>query len=234
RTFEALEKLTVYDNTSGQLIPFGYINEGQRYPIVSDYGDWWQVILGNRIGYVYKNSTERQFSKEDKYFTANTNAEIYDNRTGSLVKIGELKKGQSYQRIGDYGSDWHKIQFGNIYGYVYKPGTSVSTGKDTHNWNTHYSPQGRTFEALEKLTVYDNTSGQLIPFGYINEGQRYPIVSDYGDWWQVILGNRIGYVYKNSTERQFSKEDKYFTANTNAEIYDNRTGSLVKVGELKK
>src|SRR5699024_4685517 len=124
----------------------------------------------------------------DYFKVVTNNVTVYDNRDGMLKPIGSLEKGQVYPRIKDYGTDWHQIQFGNAYGYVYKSATIPDKGDILTNENSGHSPQGRTFEALEKLTVYDNTSGQLIPFGYINEGQRYPIVSDYGDWWQVILG----------------------------------------------
>ena len=35
----------------------------------------------------------------------------------SLVEVGKLKKDQVFQRISDAGN-WHKIQYGNIDGYV--------------------------------------------------------------------------------------------------------------------
>src|SRR5690606_24742227 len=166
RTFKALTDVIVYDNTSGSLVPFGVIDKGQVYPIATDYGNWWRVIYADRVGYVRKSEVETQFTKSDKYFRAEKNLPIYDNRTGTLIKVGEIEKGQVYPRVKDYGN-WHQIQFGNIYGYVHKNGTSPATGNEIKNLNTNYKNQSRTFKTLQAVTVYDNTSGKLVPFGKI-------------------------------------------------------------------
>src|SRR5690606_33584030 len=129
----------------GKLVPFGTIDMDVTYPIVSDYGNWWRVIYSDRVGYVRKSEVEVDFTKSDKYFKANENLPVYDNRTGKLVKVGELVKGQVYPRVSDYGN-WHRIQFGNISGYVRKADTSVATGKEIKNVNKSYKQQSRTFK----------------------------------------------------------------------------------------
>src|SRR5690606_40499933 len=130
-----------------------------------------------------------------------------------------------YPRVKDYGN-WHQIQFGNIYGYVNKNGTSPATGNEIKNLNTNYKNQSRTFKTLQAVTVYDNTSGSLVPFGVIDKGQVYPIATDYGNWWRVIYADRVGYVRKSEVETQFTKSDKYFRAEKNLPIYDNRSAKI--------
>lgn len=234
RFFEALDDVVIYDNSSGSLVPFGVIDKGQNYPIASDYGNWWRVIFSDRIGYVSKKQVDVQFTKSDKYFKTLRDLPIYDNRTGKLVKVGELPSGQVYPRVSDYGN-WHRIQFGDIYGYVHKPGTTLATGNEIKNLNTNFKHQSRTFTALEKVTVYENTSGNLIPFGTIDKGKTFPIVSDYGsNWWRIVYVDRVGYVNKGEVRVEVESSDKYFRAIRDTSVYDNRTGSLVKVGELKK
>ncbi len=35
-----------------------------------------------------------------------SNIPIFDNRTGSLVKVGELVRGQQFTVVKDYGANW--------------------------------------------------------------------------------------------------------------------------------
>ncbi|WP_229733703.1 heparinase II/III domain-containing protein [Compostibacillus humi] len=233
RTFTALKDVMVYDNTSGKLVPFGTIDKGQTYPIASDFGNWWRVIYSDRVGYVRKSDVQLGFTKSDKYFRADSNTSVYDNRSGSLKKVGELVKGQVYLRVSDYGN-WHRIDFGNFYGYVKKSETSPASGSAIKNENKKYKDQSRTFTALKDVTVYDNTSGKLVPFGTIDKGQRFPIAADYGKWWIILYSDRVGYIKKEEVKVQVKGTDKYFRVFDNLPVYENLTGSLKKVGELVK
>lgn len=46
-------------------------------------------------------------------------AVVYNNQGKQLTKMGTLVKGETYPIISDYGN-WHRIQFGEQYGYVHK------------------------------------------------------------------------------------------------------------------
>jgi len=235
KSFNAIENVTVYDNTSGKLVPFGTIEKGKEYKIASDYGNWWRIIFSDRVGYVRKSEVQLLFSQQDKYFEVlEDNLPVYDNRTGKLVKIGELKKGQVYPRVSDYGN-WHRIQFSDYYGYVRKDSTRPANGSLIKNKNSSYKSNGRKITPIQKITVYDNSSGKLVPFGVIEKGKEYKIASDYGNWWLIVYSDRIGYVKKSEAIAEFYKNDRYFEViKDNVPVYDNRTGKLVKVGELKK
>ncbi|MGG3682494.1 glucosaminidase domain-containing protein [Aeribacillus composti] len=235
KSFNAIENVTVYDNTSGKLVPFGTIEKGKGYKIASDYGNWWRIIFSDRVGYVRKSEVQLLFSQQDKYFEVlEDNLPVYDNRTGKLVKIGELKKGQVYPRVSDYGN-WHRIQFSDYYGYVRKDSTRPANGSLIKNKNSSYKSNGRKITPIQKITVYDNSSGKLVPFGVIEKGKEYKIASDYGNWWLIVYSDRIGYVKKSEAIAEFYKNDRYFEViKDNVPVYDNRTGKLVKVGELKK
>lgn len=240
QTFTALRNVIIYDNLtiSGKLTPFGTIEKGQTYHIVSDYGNWWRVIYSDRVGYVSKRDVILQLPANENYFKVERdNLEVYDNRSGSLVKVGELSKGQVYPRVSSYGANWHRIQFNNFYGYVETKHTSAASGLEIKNENTQFKHGVRTLITKSDLTIYDNTTvpGELTPFGTIQKGTSYQIVSDYGNWWRVIYADRIGYVSKNSVQVSFLSGDKYFEVLTEKlPVYDNRTGSLIKVGELVK
>ena len=234
--YKANKNVTVYDNTSGSLVAFGEINKNQLFTIATDYGNWWRLIFLDRVGYVRKSEGELQHASFNNYFKADRDTAIYDNRgSGPLKKVGEVTEGQAYEIVNDYGN-WHRIQFGDIYGYVKKFDTTPDNGSSIKNKNTSYKQSSRDFQTLQNVTVYDNASGKLVPFGKLDENTVFPIAADYGNWWRIILNDRVGYVRKAEVQAEFQKGDKYFRVHKNdLPIYDNRqTGPLKKVGSLQK
>lgn len=232
--FQTIANAIVYDNTSGNLVPFADVKEGVTYPIVSDFGGWYRISLAGRIGFINKNHVQRTFTRDDRFFEVTSNElPIYDNRTGSLVKVGTVNKGQVYPRVRDYGN-WHEVKFGNHYGYVSKNGTSPATAQSIRNQNDKMNNSNLNVTMLRNSIVYDNTSGSLVRFATLEEGLTYPVISEYGNWYRIDVAGRIGYVSKNNVERSFKATDRYFTTLQDMPIYDNRTGSLVKVGTLEK
>ncbi|QOY37104.1 L,D-transpeptidase [Anaerobacillus isosaccharinicus] len=198
RTITPMNDAVVYDNTSGSLVPFATLSKDISYPIVADYGpNWYEVVVAGRVGYIYKISTDRS----KKYFKTNETVSVYDNSTGTLVKVGELVEGQVYQIYSDYGN-WHQIEFGNGYGYVYKLATSVADSSNLKNINTNYTNSGKTFKTINDAMIYDNSSGSLVPFARITNGEIYPIVSDYApNWYRVLVAGRVGYIHKKDVEQ---------------------------------
>ena len=231
RTITALQDAPVYDNTSGSLVEFGKLTKGAEISIASDYGNWWRVIYSGRIGYINKSVVKANFQSGDKYFRVISNdTPVYDNRTGKLVKIGDLTKGQIYPISRDYGN-WWRIQFSNYYGYVHKDNTEYAPN-NLKNINKRYKNHSRTVVPYNDIPVYDNTSGKLVKYGTIKKGVTYHIATDYGNWWRIIYADRVGYIAKSDVKANFVSSDRYFTANSNLPIYDNRSGKLVKVGEV--
>lgn len=234
-SFTTLEDTPIYDNSTGELVEFGTIKNGESYPIVSNYGNWWRIVFADRVGYVSKSKVREEFTGgEDHFSVVVNNLPIYDNRTGKLIKIGTLTKGQTYEVVSDYGN-WHRIQYNNHYGYVSKSGTEPSSENEIKNRNTKYNHSDRTFYALNDIAVYDNSSGSLVEFGTIDKDQSYYIASDYGNWWRIVFADRVGYVKKDKVRLNFFNTDDYFKTQVDKlAVYDNSGASLVKIGELRK
>jgi mannosyl-glycoprotein endo-beta-N-acetylglucosaminidase len=233
-TFTALVDLPVYDNSTGSLVRFATIKQGQVYPILRDYGNWYEISFAGRIGYVYKAGLRVDFKSSDRYFRVITDyLTVYDNSTGKLVKVGTLEKGQEFPRIKDLGN-WHQIKFGTGYGYVWKGSTEPSNGSSIKNLNS-LTPTSQTFTAIVDLPVYDNSSGSLVRFATIQKGVRYPILKDYGNWYVVDVLGRTGYVHKKGLKLPFTNEHRYFEVlQDRLPIYDNSTGQLIPVAYLQK
>ena len=222
----------VYDNSSGSLVQIGTLDKGVKVTIVQDYGNWWRILLGDRVGYINKSNTRLEFIMHDEYFKVlNDNTPIYDNRSGRLVQIGELERGQVFPRVSDYGN-WHRVQFGDYYGYVNKQNTTALTNTIAQNEIGNVSLDSRKLIALTDTIVYDNSNSTLTPIGTITEGTEIKPIRRYGsNWWEINYLNRKAYVSSSFVKSSFLPGDKYFKVHGNANIYDNRTGKLVKVGE---
>ena len=233
RAFTTETDVTVYDNSSGALVPFAEILEGKETSIIRDYGNWWEIAISNRTGYVKKSEVSVNFKPSDEYFQATEDdVTVYDNRSGSIVPVGTLEKGQVYPRVRDYGN-WHQIQFGDYYGYVKKSKTTLASGAGLKNEYNGNMNTARTFTALDEAVVYDNTSGSLVPFMTVKEGKEASIIADYGNWWQIIMSDRVGYVKKSETKASFKNTDKFFIAvEEDIPVYDNRSGALEQVATL--
>lgn len=138
------------------------------------------------------------------------NVPVFDNRAdGELAQVGTLVKGQTYKRISDYG-DWHRIQYGEHYGYVHQSSTKPSSSSKVGNLYNSYNNSSEKFIAGKEAIVYDNSGSSLVPFTTFREGEKYPIVSDYGNWYRVIAAGRIGYVQKTDVSGYFTADSSYF------------------------
>lgn len=227
--------LSVYDNSSGELVQFASIQPDTPYPIIEVVGNWYKVDVAGRMGYVYRPATSIIFDKEDKYFKVlDGPLTVYDNSSGSLVKVGVLEKGQTFERISDYGN-WHKIKYGNSYGFVWKNATIPSKSTKINNKNMNLTNSKREITSSAYLSVYDNSSGSLVKFAQIHPNVQYPIISTSGNWHKVDFAGRIGYVYKPATSLVFNESDQYFLVSTDdVPVYDNRSGEWKKIATLEK
>ncbi|NLP51815.1 glucosaminidase domain-containing protein [Bacillus sp. RO1] len=194
--------VSLYDNSTGSLILMGTMLKGTRYPIISQTSSWIKVDVGGRIASIYKPATRQEFKAADEYFQViQDRVTVYSNSTGALLPVGHLIKGQSYKRVSDYGNSWHRIKYGNGYGYVWKEATTVSTSSAVPKQNPGKENADRKFYTIDNLTVYDNSTGKLLPFGSIRFGESYPIIRDYSStWYEVDFAGRLGYVHKSATQ----------------------------------
>ena len=145
------------------------------------------------------------FSDNHRYMEVTEKVPVYDNRSGSLVKVGELLPGEEYRRY-EASSSWHQVQFGDFKGYVRKEGTKISNGQKITNEIDELSTYMRKAETKERLTIYDNSTGNLEPIATVEPGVTLGVIEDYGgSWIYVAVGDRLGYIRTASVEELYVK-----------------------------
>jgi peptidoglycan/xylan/chitin deacetylase (PgdA/CDA1 family) len=230
-----VSKVTVFDNSSGDLVPFASLEKGVSYPVIRQMGNWYEIDVAGRNGFIYKTGVERlSFDNSDRYFTVTSDQTgIYENSKGNLVLVGKLTKGQEYPRVSDYGN-WHQVKFGSRTGYVWAGDTKPSAGKSIKNFNSTQNSNQNVITNQEVI-VYDNTSGDLVPYAVIEKEISYPIIGQMGNWYKIDVLGRSGFVYKDSVRKTFSAGDKFFQVITEKlGVYQNQNGELVQIGTLEK
>lgn len=238
-----VDQLPVYDNSTGKLVQVGTLEKGQVFPRIKDAGNWHQIQYGNHVAYVLKRSTIPASGKNIKTgtqpkqiattVTTIADAPVYDNSTGSLVKMATIQKGRAYPIIQKDGN-WYKLVIAGRIGYIHKNVARMN-----------FKPSDRFFSVLDdQLPVYDNSTGKLVQVGTLEKGQVFPRVKDIGNWHQMKFGKGYGFVWKLSTEPASSSSVKNinslapsaqsFTTIVDAAVYDNSSGKLVKFATIKK
>ncbi len=233
RTFTALTNVEVYDNSSGDLIPYASIKEGVEHTIIKEYTSWYSVLVSGRLGFVRKSEVSTSFLQTDKFFEVTEDrVPVYDNSSGDLVEVGYLEQGESYPRIKHYTS-WHAVKFGHVTGYVRSSSTTPNDGKTITNLGNGKATS-TTIRPRWDSVVYDNTqNSKLVPFAVVKSNTTYKVVKEYTSWYSIEVAGRIGYINKSNAVKQFSETAQYFKAlNSSIPVYDNRSGTLVKVGTL--
>ncbi|WP_442597898.1 CapA family protein [Neobacillus sp. D3-1R] len=126
--FKTKEEVTIYDNSTGKLVPIGEMNANQVFTRIRDYGNWHEIAVGNRKGYVWEKSTTLLkeannvlFKKETSLgkITLNMDATIYDNSTKTLIPIATVLKGQTIEYTQKFGN-WYGVILGERKGYIHK------------------------------------------------------------------------------------------------------------------
>lgn len=220
---------TIYDNSTGSLIPIGTINENLLIDYISKSGSWYKVSYLNRTGYIYESAVIETDKGKLDYFYVNKDNLIV-NKPGKIA-FAKLEKGEIYEIAGS-NPNWYKMKIGQEIGYVWKDAvdaTSEKPPKETLNVGN-----GKLF-TLENVPVYDNSTGKLVKIGEILEDQKVNYIHKQGNWYQILFGNRIGYIYHTGVEIEFTNNIEYFKVNqSNVAIMARKNGELETIGVLKE
>ncbi|WP_404322678.1 hypothetical protein LG298_23760 [Cytobacillus firmus] len=233
-TFTVNEDSVIYDNTSGDLVPFAVMRKDTEYHFIKEYTSWLEVVIAGRSGFINKDNISREFTERTKYFeTVQSGLPVYVKKNGKLIEVAALNDRQVYPRVNDFTS-WHEIQYGKSVAYVKKTDTRPSSGNSLKNESNNPSSYTGSIEILARSEVYDNTSGSLVPYLAINQGEKYPIVREYGSWYEIVISNRRGFVHKENARKLFTSDTKYFEVQeNNTPVYKKENGNLTQIGSLK-
>ncbi|MDR4890035.1 SH3 domain-containing protein [Fredinandcohnia sp. QZ13] len=228
------DALVYEDLTSNPIVPFFTFKKGTTYSFIEKDGYWYKLQIGNLIGYVHQNNVNIVF---EDYIKTTLETPIYQDINLSNV-VGSIPQGSIIKRLGDENDNLHKIQFGDSIAYVQKYNTLPNEGKTVTNKASGSEGIQGYIQFKNDTNIYqDLTSNPLKSFVKINKGVSYPYIKKTGYWYQIKIGDLIGYVHQNNivdgkyvlTER-LSIYDSYNSA-VNAEYQRSGTIGTLHFGD---
>lgn len=154
------------------------------------------IVTSDTFATGKEDQKETQTYKDGAFIETIQDASIYDNSTGSLVKVGTLNAGAHFKITKDYGQNWVEIKFGESFAYISK--TAIKHSKNS------VKPQKANVETFlyskNKIKVYSSPSKNSTILGAIAAQNSYPVVSEQDNYAKVSLGGREGYVYKENVQ----------------------------------
>ncbi|MFS0689991.1 polysaccharide deacetylase family protein [Sporosarcina sp. 179-K 8C2 HS] len=161
--------------------------------LIISVGAIWVLIKTE--GRVFAQDTDRFVMKKEfeRVLTLDERQPIY-MKGAALTRIGEL---QADQPVAVTGEDevYYELRLGNMSVFVRKGEGTVERKKLTTVVQTE---RFAAVHALQKTAVYEGADLESSVIMEMEEGYRYPVVREEGDWFILTIGERPGYIHKQS------------------------------------
>lgn len=174
--------------------------QGDKLPVLAQQGDWYQVQVGNVKGWVANwlvtvqnapapapaNPAPASGSK-----VAIVTADSLNIRSGPGTSFGingNAKKGDRLPVTAQNG-DWHKVQVGNVTGWVANWLVSIHTAPSPAPAQPNNTASQVAVINADNLNLRGGPGTQHNVAGQVSRGIRLPIISRSGDWYQVRQAN---------------------------------------------
>ncbi len=145
-----------------------------------------RVFAQERDPFVTKRVFERVLTLQERQ-------PIY-MKGAALTQIGELEANQPVAITGE-DEAYYELRLGNMTAFVRKGQATVEKKKLSTVLHTERFAAVHT---LQKTAVYEDADLQSSVILEMEEGYRYPVVGEEGDWYILAIGERPGYIAKQS------------------------------------
>lgn len=185
----------------------GSLSKGSKVEIVEYKDGWYKIKYGSRYGFISSayiknsdgsdditNSGEKpSISNSKNGVVTATSLNIRSGYGSSYSKIGSLTKGSKVE-ILESKNGWHKIKYGNRFGYV--SGEYISTSNTNQPQITPPSSNGSKsgVVTVTSLNVRRGYSSSYSKIGSLTNGNKIDIVESKNGWYKIKYKNGYGYV----------------------------------------
>ncbi|WP_270939987.1 N-acetylmuramoyl-L-alanine amidase [Romboutsia lituseburensis] len=185
----------------------GSLSKGSKVEILESKDGWYKIKYGSRYGFISSsyiknsNGSDDTINSGEKPPISNskngvvtaTSLNIRSGYGSSYSKIGSLTKGSKVE-IVESKNGWHKIKYGNRYGYV--SGEYISTSNTNQPQITPPSSNGLKCGVVTatSLNVRNGYSSSYSKIGSLTKGSTVEIVENKNGWYKIKYKNGYGYV----------------------------------------
>ncbi|MGL5416412.1 MAG: SH3 domain-containing protein [Clostridium sp.] len=186
----------------------GSLKNGAKVTVIETKNGWHKIKYGNGYGYVssdYVKFTSGETTNPGPTNPDTTNPET-GSKTGTVTASGLNVRngaGTGNRVIGSLGNGakvtivetkngWHKIKYGNGYGYVSSDYVKVNGGS-TSGGGSSSSSTTKTVTA-SALNVRSGAGTGYRVVGSLRNGAKVTVVETKNGWHKIKYGNGYGYV----------------------------------------
>ncbi|WP_301109993.1 polysaccharide deacetylase family protein [Sporosarcina sp.] len=157
---------------------------------------WGLPFVNEQHGKVFAQLIQKDSKTEfEKVLILQERQPMYMRET-TLVKIGELEAGQPVAIMSE-DEDYYELRLGKMSAYVRKGQSVVEKRKLQTVGNTERLGAVNT---LRQTIVYESADLQSDMLMQLEKGYRYPVVQEQEDWYIIKIGERPGYIHKQSVD----------------------------------
>lgn len=157
------------------------------------------TFFNEHLGKVFAQTMENEpliVKREfERVLTLQQRQPIY-MKEATFLQIGELEANQSVAII-DEDEDYYELRFGKMNVYIRKSQGTVERKKIPTLAQMERLGAVQTFQATAVYEEADARSSVLLK---LEEGYRFPVVHEEEDWYIIKIGERPGYIHKESVE----------------------------------
>lgn len=189
-------------NTGSAIV--GQANRGDRLTVAGKSGDWYKIQLGKQTAWVASWLITVQDTAVSRGTTTNQGkAAVVSGATlnirsgpGTNFSIaGNAKKGDRLSILAENG-DWYKVQIGSTTGWVANWLVSVQNAPAIQASQPANTVTGSKIAVVTTATLNmrsgPGTNNSIV--GKFNQGAKFTVLSQSGDWLKVQSGNTTGWV----------------------------------------
>lgn len=239
----------------------GHLKNGEEFKITGKNGKWYSMEYKGIKGYVHgdyvkdniTSSTkisENIIGNREEINTTNkrgyvvnivTNLRVRQNPSTNSGILGYLRNGQEVN-IKEKIGKWYSIEVNDKLGYVY--GDYIKEGEKINNKNVKSLSEnktsinnnisrhsGKVINVNIALRIRKSPSINSDILGYLKKGDTFKINSKIGQWYNVTVGEKDGYIHHSYV--QLSSNNSL--SSNNKEVKDNnREVKINNSKEVKK
>ncbi|MCA1057927.1 SH3 domain-containing protein [Rossellomorea aquimaris] len=209
------------------------LQNGDTVTVTDKEGDWLLIESGSTRGWVHHdfisetNSTPSKKSVNKQGIITDDALNVRNSPSLQSSVLGVLNKGDAVEVTGSV-SGWYEIKFGNDKAWISESYLEFSSGGGTSSEKAEETSTSENLTGIitvHGLNVRDDTSlnGRIV--GKVSKGERYTLLKEKNNWYQIKLSNgNKGWVagwYVQKTVTAAAHEDN--TSDENITILYNGT-----------
>jgi len=174
-------KLKLRATPSAEARTLGTYNEGTKVIVLRNDGEWCQVVLDEKTGYMMTKYLDITTPYTSQGF-ARTSSDakllnMYDKPDTSSAITYKVTGGAAFEIIEDLGA-WCKVRSGSVIGYVESANlTRTEAALQVFTYIGENNPYADTLNEISKIQQLGSGKGMSVSRGQYTSSVRYPVLA---------------------------------------------------------